>query len=286
MKKYFVLSMAFVLVTMGAFAQDFEGVVTYSRVTDPSKRVSISGNSEGNRAFGQQANQEFMNRVRRPIYFTLAVKGNESVYKSGNNEVQETSVEMGGQRMSFRMPIPKDEIKINHSTNTVNSYQEFATQFFQVSGEISPKKWKLDPTSVKEILGYECMKATVSETTPTKMPRRDESGKTTMIDTTVTNNITVWFTDALPSSAGPEKFSGLPGLVLEVETNDGVTTYTATAIDKREVKADELKITTKGKKVSEKEFTKIKDDYMAEMMKNNGGGMRAGGFRQSIVIGH
>ena len=69
-------------------------------------------------------------------------------------------------------------------------------------------KWELS-NEKKTILGYSCQLAT-----------RRFRGR----------NYSAWFTLALPLSAGPWKFSSLPGLILEVYDDTGEVKYTADEI--------------------------------------------------------
>ena len=71
-------------------------------------------------------------------------------------------------------------------------------------------KWELKDGN-KTILGYKCQQAT------TQFAGR---------------KYTAWFTMELPIDAGPYKFSGLPGLILEVEESDRFFVWTAIGIKK------------------------------------------------------
>jgi GLPGLI family protein len=85
-----------------------------------------------------------------------------------------------------------------------------------------------------------------------------------------TSNIIAWFTSEIPVSAGPEVAGQLPGLILEVDVNNGRMVYVAKEIT---LKADiaSIKPPTKGKKVTRDEFRAETNKMMAEMQKNNQG---------------
>jgi GLPGLI family protein len=279
MKKKLIVIAISLLLNATSFAQSFEGVVKYNRVNDPSKMFANNPNADRMRAqFGNMAEQ-----MRRPVIFELTVKNDEAVFKADpKQEAGETSFEVNGQRRSFPRRLPKDEVYYNLATKKFKKYEEYAQQPFQLAGEIEAIRWKVDPMQTRQVLGYECMMATATEKEKRMIFVPNESGQGTMKDTIMINEITAWFTDAIPTNAGPDKYSGLPGLVLALDINNGVTTFVATHIDKKTVSADDLKINSKGKKVTAEQLQKVKDDHMAEMRKNFRGG---GGGGQMMIMG-
>lgn len=114
--------------------------------------------------------------------------------------------------------------------------------------------WEISKES-KNILGFETRKATVT---------LDDKHKT---------KITAWYAPRLNFKTGPEKFWGLPGLILELNSgfeyesgaNEGFT-YKALSID---VLKESVPITKpdKGEKVSYQEFKKQKEDFSMKRKK-------------------
>lgn len=108
-------------------------------------------------------------------------------------------------------------------------------------------KWKI-LNEIKEVAGYVCMKA--------------ES-----VDTIKSQKIVAWFTDAIPVSSGPEQFYGLPGMILEINKNDGDVVIVATNIEfnipNQVVKLPKLK----GKKVTTPYFLDLVKAYIQESIK-------------------
>lgn len=93
--------------------------------------------------------------------------------------------------------------KLNY--NNINNIKEilFTANFknvnYLVFDQVSKPIWNIDRNSSKKILEYTCLKAT-----------SNFRG----------SNITAYFTEELPYSAGPYKFYGLPGLILEVKEDN------------------------------------------------------------------
>ncbi|OYQ38267.1 hypothetical protein CHU92_05815 [Flavobacterium cyanobacteriorum] len=84
--------------------------------------------------------------------------------------------------------------------NTVVYKDHIRFKFFTIRDLFSGFNWELH-NETKDILGYTCQKATC------RFRGRD---------------YTVYYTTSIPVSDGPWKFSGLPGLILELSTDDRV----------------------------------------------------------------
>ncbi|MBX2953259.1 MAG: GLPGLI family protein [Leadbetterella sp.] len=279
MKKTLISVFTGLLLAASAQAQTFEGVIKYNRVNDPSVTFANNPNADRMRAqFGNMAEQ-----ARKPIIFELTVKGNESVYKADSKQDPgENTMTFNGETRTFPRRLPKDETYYNLEDKTFKRYEEYAQQPFQVAGSVETIRWKVDPVSTKEILGYTCMKATATETEQRNFPVTEEGGKVTFKDTVVTTQIEAWFTDGIESNVGPDKYNGLPGLILEVVVNGGARSYTATNIEKKAITEADLKINSKGKKMTQEQLDKLKKEHQAEQMKNFRGRTVGGNM---VIIG-
>ena len=90
-----------------------------------------------------------------------------------------------------------------------------------------------------------------------------------------TQLVTAWYTPQIPVSAGPEKYWGLPGLILEI--NAGRTTMLCTEIAINPEEVVEIKKPSKGKEVSRDEYDvmmKQKSEELRERFQNRRGGGR------------
>jgi GLPGLI family protein len=135
--------------------------------------------------------------------------------------------------------------------------------------------WKLS-METKQILGQNCHKATRKMPAPQmgmRMVTMGGPGGTTTKDTTVQKpvapkemEIVAWFADNINSPVGPENYGQLPGVILELDIDNGKTVYTAKEI-KATVDVKELKEPKKGKVVTQEEYRKL----MMQMMQNQGG---------------
>jgi GLPGLI family protein len=107
--------------------------------------------------------------------------------------------------------------------------------------------WKI-LNQIKEVAGYICMKAVT-------------------VDTVKKQTITAWFAQDIPVQAGPERFFGLPGLILELDVNDGDVTIIASKVEFKKLTNEFNLKKMKGKKISDAEYNKIIADFIKESIK-------------------
>jgi len=197
----------------------------------------------------------------------------------------------GGSRgMSFMFRMPET----NTYTDIASQMQYEARSIFEndylIIDTLKPNSWKLSDET-KTIANYVCKKATTS-VAPMAFTMRiggggfggdRRGGGRNGGDTTKQADrkpkeieIVVWYTEAIPLSIGPDTYSGLPGAILEVDSDDGSNVISAlNYIPKYSPK--ELKQPTKGKKMNRAQFQTEMQTIMKDMQR--GGGM--GGIRIS-----
>ena len=91
--------------------------------------------------------------------------------------------------------------------------------------------------------------------------------------------VTAWFTPQIPVGHGPGEYTGLPGLILEL--NFYRTTLLCSKIVINPKEPETIVAPTKGKAVTREEYNKIVGEKMEEMRENfrGRGGRRSGGRR-------
>jgi GLPGLI family protein len=101
----------------------------------------------------------------------------------------------------------------------------------------------------------------------------DTANKTAAV-TPKQTEVTVWYTEEIPASIGPDNFAGLPGAILEVDMDNGANVTTATEVTSKYPKK-ELVQPTKGDKMNRAEFQDAMKKIIEDMQKGGGmGGMR------------
>lgn len=146
--------------------------------------------------------------------------------------------------------------------------RELFNKTFVIEDSIRSLNWKISPET-KTILDHTCRKATAQRIQQGfRMIMENDQVKREQVTDTV--SIIAWFTDAIPLFAGPEQYQGqLPGLILEMDINNGGTRYIAKEISG---KADFSQIKEpKGKKITPREFATEREKMMREMEANGGG---------------
>lgn len=157
---------------------------------------------------------------------------------------------------------------------------DFGGKTYLILDTLKSEPWKMTEET-KNILGFKCYKATrkVKQAQRAVIRIFGESSNTNS-DTTKQQSvpemkeidIIAWFTNDIITPAGPENYGQLPGLILELDIENGTTSFTATEV-KKTVNKKEIKEPQKGKQVSRQEFQKIMFDLMSSQA--------PGGFRMS-----
>lgn len=147
---------------------------------------------------------------------------------------------------------------------------ELTDQTFLLADSIKSLAWKLT-NETKTILGHSVMKATAQGIgTRSQITMENGEMKRTMITDTLV--VVAWFAQDIPVSAGPDFQGQLPGLILELDINNGHTLFQAIELTPK-VNLASIKEPKKGKRVTQDEFNKERDK-MFENMRQFGDGNR------------
>jgi GLPGLI family protein len=166
----------------------------------------------------------------------------------------------------IRMAGNDDITYYNFATGRRLDKREMFDKSFLVEDSIAKLGWKLTGEA-KSILGHPVQKA-VTQRIGTRMSMSMENGEMKRMPVADTSVIVAWFTTDFPVQAGPQDMQGqLPGLILELDINNGRTVYTAVEISPK-VSLSSIKEPKGGKKLSPAEFDKQRESMMEEMRKN------------------
>lgn len=180
---------------------------------------------------------------------TLLYTPGASLYSAEKAPVEEMSSEHEGAVVRMRVSNSDEKVFCDLQKGERIEQKDFMSRKFLIVSQPEAKDWKMTGNQ-KTILGYPCQEAI----------KQDSLSKTV-----------VWFTPAIPVSTGPAVFSGLPGMVLAAEINDGKMVIQAVSVEPGEVAAELLVKPKEGKKVTQEEFKLIMDEKLKEMQMENGG---------------
>jgi GLPGLI family protein len=168
--------------------------------------------------------------------------------------------------MVMRMAGTDDMTYFNFPKGERIDKRELFDNDFLVVDTIARLNWKLGEDT-KNVLGHLVRKAT-AQRIGTRMGITMENGEMKRVPVTDTSTITAWYTTDVPVSVGPQDFAGqLPGLVLEVDVNNGRTVFKAVEMTAK-VSLSNIKEPKGGKRYTPAEFDKERDRVMEEMRKN------------------
>ncbi|WP_104734695.1 GLPGLI family protein [Hanstruepera ponticola] len=290
-KKMIAICLLMVIPFISIAQQDFQGKAYYQTKT------TMDLDNWGRGQMSEQQKKQIMERMKSFLekQYILTFTQSESIYKE--DEKLEAPGAGGGRGFSMMSSFTGGAQYKNVKEQEILQEQEFFGKQFLIKDSLPDLQWEMG-TETKQIGQYTCFKATavkkVDEFDWSSMRRRnrdkddaekkkdstesaDAENKNPMDEIEVPKEIivTAWYTPQIPVNNGPGEYSGLPGLILEI--NADRTTMLCTKIVLNPEEKDEIKKPSKGKEVTRKEYNEIVKNKMEEMREMYGG--RRGGGR-------
>jgi GLPGLI family protein len=239
-----------------ASAQMKEGKVLYERTI----QMQFRGNMPPEMA-------QNMPRERKDK-FELSFINNQSLWESvpdmeENNEPG--GGEGNGNRMMMRFGGADDLTYFNFETGKQIQQRELNGKNYIVEDSIQKLNWKLTGET-KTILGHTVQKAR-AERYSQRAIMTMENGEMKRQMRPDTTTINAWIAMDIPVSAGPEFQGQLPGLILELDMNNGRIVYKALEISAK-VNAAAIKAPKGGKHITAAEFDKEREKTFEAMRQN------------------
>ena len=286
--KIFVSAILMLLISVSAFAQkDFQGKAYYF------SKTTLDMDNFGGRQMSDQQKKQIADRMKSMFEKTYILTFNkeESIYKE-----EEKLEAPGGGGMRFGgMSLGGGNQYKNVKENKMLVENEFIGKQFLVNDELQKIEWVMT-AETKQIGQYLAMKATAvkklddTDFMSARPRNRDNENETKAKDSTKTDNpmdeieipkeqtITAWYTPQIPINQGPGEYWGLPGLILEVSAGNTVILCSKIVMNPDE--KEEIKRPSKGKEVTQAEYSEIVKQKMEEMREMGGGRGRDGGGRE------
>lgn len=226
--------------------------------------VAIAQQTEGEIIFEEKMNlhmtlsgdmEQYLDMIpkHQSNFMSLSFKDDVSLYQTADEEeagVVEASSSDGSMQFQFKMGTPENILYRNIAEGTKVQQTEFMGKMFLVSGEDKTFDWKMG-SEQKEIQGFMCQKATFEDSTM---------------------SVEAWFTPQIPLAIGPGSYGQLPGMILEINIDQGTRIISATKVTFKEMPKGDFKKPSKGKSVSVAEFKGIQEEKMKEMKAQQGKG--------------
>ncbi len=246
----------FLLLSITVFAQVKEGRVVYERTSQlPVRAFNIDP------AIAAQMPKS------RVDHFELLFASGKSLWQflpSTENDGDAQTLQSGGMVIRFA-GVSNDIIYHDFESGIRTDQREMFERTFLITDSIRRQEWKLSDET-KTILNYTAKKATTTRVnTSSRMSMENGEMKTTIINDTVT--VVAWYTTDVPVPAGPDYQGQLPGLILELDIDNGRTIYKVQEFSPK-VNTSKIKPPKEGKKMTAAQFTKEREKMMEEMRKN------------------
>ncbi len=238
MKTCFTFLVVFLLAQHRAMAQQPEGAVTYERRQYWGKilsRLSYLSQEERDRMANTWKNVE-EDKTRMVLLFSSA----QSRYTYADQGVAD---EVGGYSNRKEDYVIYRNFERNRKTDLI----ETLGKTYIVDDSLHVPAWKI-MDQIKEVAGYVCMKAVTTDSV---------RGQT----------ITAWFAQDLPAMAGPERYFGLPGVILELTINEGELVIEATNVTLKSIASELVVPKVTGKKISEAGYNSLLKNHISQSMK-------------------
>jgi len=237
------------LIFFNLSAQNNTGIITYKKLKikkifteDKKERLS----KEKFEKFSKL--EESINKAYKNLNFILNFNNSESVFKVQN--FLETPKD---RFLKFSVGAEGKGVYYNSISERIRKMNTFGEDFI-IYYKPSKIEWKLE-NKTKKIGKYVCYKATTTDT------YKSEEGNKEYI-------ITAWYTPEINAQYGPIGFSGLPGLILELD-RDKFRYYVHNIVlnPKKKVKIDKP---NKGNKISLQEYFNLLDSSVIKFKKIRG----------------
>ena len=239
------IKIAFLLffTTSSLIAQDFQGIATYK--TQRKLDIKLDSTQAG----GMQDQIMAMLKKQFEKTYTLTFNKEESLYKEDESLAPPST---GGAMVFVSVMGGSGELYKNMKEQRYVKQSDLLGKVFLIQDSLKTNAWKLH-SDTKNIGNYTCFKATLEREVEAVFNN----------DSKETQTVTAWYTPQIPVSNGPEKFQGLPGLILEISYDS--QTILCSKILLNPAKQITIKQPTTGDSVSQSEFDAISVKKMKEM---------------------
>jgi GLPGLI family protein len=212
-------------------AQTRQGTIVYERKIDVHRHL-------------QNEQMKAMVPQFQTADYEIIFKDSIAVYKAVPKDEAPDPFEKqgGGGGLNIRFSGPGDDgiSWRNYGSGRLLEETTLADKKYIITDTLHSNTWKLtDDTAM--ILGHPCKKAT------TTSPRGSK--------------VSAWYAGDLPLPIGPDQFSGLPGVILKLDIDEGNIVFTAKDIQSKAA-SQQLKEPNTGRLITRADFQKKMDEVL------------------------
>lgn len=236
-KSIFIIAILLLLVSLTTTAQNFQGKIYYS-----SKSKVHSVHNMDRFTDEQKAAVKRQQDAVSAKKYVLEFNKNHSLF---TEDIKLSLLPTRPMRTGGGMDLvnsPGNFYKDLVTKSYVNQKDLFGRKFI-IQDELKAIDWQ-KTDEVKTIGKYVCFKATAQIANTNKYDDDENQGETI--------TVVAWYTLDIPVSQGPGMYWGLPGLILEVQSEDVV--YLCSKIELSKTDDIVIKAPKSGKKISNKKF--------------------------------
>ena len=246
--------LALLLLPAIVFAQNKEGQVVYTETIKMNIQLPDDAPEEMKKMVPpSQSHQQILFFNDKACLYRDAKEGEEDDLELNHDDGE-------GAHIQIKMMRPQNRLYRDLENDKVVESREFMGRNFLIKDDVENFKWKLTGEQ-KKILTYNCQKAVLQDTT---------------------RKVFAWFTSEIPVQAGPVSYGNLPGLILELDIDNGTRTYVAGKVEYKTLEKNAIEVPDKGKTCTRAEYQKIVDEKMKEMRES--GMMQGGPGGRQIII--
>lgn len=253
-------------------AQEFQGKAEYfSKTILKEKKENSEVKSDKDAELNKMANEALKKSTKKK--YVLTFNKQEGLYEQieelekpdlGNNKIyiKVYSSDVGKKYMNL-----KDKSKIVED-------EIFGKEFLIVE-TLEKADWKL-VNETKKIGNYSCYKAEVIVPVTEKqkqeyedfLKKQEKKSSLFSMEKPKDKVVTAWYAPEIPVSLGPLNYSGLPGLILEINEGNRIVLCSKVTLSNKETA--KIKVPNTGKRVTQAEFDKIKKAKIDSLKDKNG----------------
>jgi GLPGLI family protein len=230
-----LLLAALILFSTVSYAQKLEGMIHYVRTMNYIKQLTAVDYLS--KQLIDKYSYVYGNRLESKSYARLYFNATQTKFEDSDEN------DMGYSYKKAEYTITRD-----FSNNTLHDYMDVLGKTYIVEDSLKAPRWII-LNEMKEIAGHACMNASYN-------------------DTLKKQKVIGWYALDMPISGGPERFFGLPGMLLGIDINNGALVLEADKIDLKPLTTElDFPKKAKGKKIKEKDYIGILRKQIVENRK-------------------